>query len=136
MSNAKIAIVILNWNGAKLLQQFLPSVIEFSKGDSIRIVVADNGSTDGSLSIIRNKFPEVTVLDLEQNYGFARGYNEALRQIKADYFVILNSDVEVTAGWLDSPIRIMESDAIIAAVQPKILSYYQRTHFEYAGAAG
>jgi len=136
MSNAKIAIVILNWNGAKLLQQFLPSVIEFSKGDSIEIVVADNGSTDESLSIITNNFPEVTWIDLEQNYGFARGYNEALKQIAADYFVLLNSDVEVTAGWLDSPIRIMESEESIAAVQPKILSYHNRTHFEYAGAAG
>ena len=136
MSNAKIAIVILNWNGDKLLQQFLPSVIEFSKGDSIEIVVADNGSTDGSLTMIRDKFPEVTVLDLEQNFGFASGYNEALKQIEADYFVLLNSDVEVTAGWLESPIRIMQSDESIAAVQPKILSYYNRTHFEYAGAAG
>ena len=136
MSNVKIAIVILNWNGTKLLQQFLPSVIEFSKSDSTEIIVADNGSTDGSISLIRNNFPEVSVLDLEQNYGFARGYNEALRQIKADYFVILNSDVEVTAGWLESPIRIMDSDKSIAAVQPKILSYNQRTNFEYAGAAG
>ena len=136
MSNAKIAIVILNWNGAKLLQQFLPSVIEFSKGDWVEIVVADNGSTDESLSIIRNKFPKVTVLDLKQNYGFARGYNEALKQIEADYFVILNSDVEVTAGWLDSPVRLMESEENIAAIQPKILSYHNKTHFEYAGAAG
>ena len=136
MSNAKIAIVILNWNGAKLLKQFLPSVFEFSKGDSIEIVMADNGSIDESLPMIRDKYPEVTVLELKQNYGFARGYNEALKQIEADYFVILNSDVEVTAGWLDSPIRIMKSDERIAAVQPKILSYNHRTHFEYAGAAG
>lgn len=136
MSNAKIAIVILNWNGAKLLQQFLPSVISFSERDGIEIVVADNGSTDGSLSVIRDKFPEVTVLDLKQNFGFAKGYNEALQQIEADYFVILNSDVEVTAGWLESPIRLLDSDVSIAAVQPKILSFYQRTHFEYAGAAG
>jgi len=136
MSNAKIAIVILNWNGAKLLKQFLPSVFEFSKGDSIEIVMADNGSIDESLPMIRDKYPEVTVLELKQNYGFARGYNEALKQIEADYFVILNSDVEVTAGWLDSPIRIMKSDERIAAVQPKILNYNHRTHFEYAGAAG
>ncbi len=136
MSSSKIAIVILNWNGAKLLQQFLPSVIEFSKGDSTNIVVADNGSTDNSLQIIQNQFPEVEILDLKQNYGFARGYNEALKQINADYFVILNSDVEVTAGWLDEPIRLMENDSSIAAVQPKILSYNQKTHFEYAGAAG
>ncbi|HAH24430.1 MAG TPA: dTDP-Rha--alpha-D-GlcNAc-pyrophosphate polyprenol alpha-3-L-rhamnosyltransferase [Prolixibacteraceae bacterium] len=136
MINPKIAIVILNWNGAKLMQQFLPSVIEFSRGDSTEIIVADNGSTDESLALLKDKFPQVTILDLEQNFGFARGYNEALKQIEADYYVILNSDVEVTAGWLESPIRLMEGDENIAAVQPKILSYYQRTHFEYAGAAG
>ncbi|HCY41510.1 MAG TPA: dTDP-Rha--alpha-D-GlcNAc-pyrophosphate polyprenol alpha-3-L-rhamnosyltransferase [Prolixibacteraceae bacterium] len=132
----KIAIVILNWNGAKLLNQFLPSVIEFSKGNDTEIIVADNGSADESLSLIRTNFQEVKILDLKQNYGFARGYNEALKQIEADYFVILNSDVEVTAGWLESPISLMETDKSIAAVQPKILSYQQKTHFEYAGAAG
>jgi len=132
----KVAIVILNWNGAKLLMQFLPSVIEFSKNDSTQIIVADNGSTDDSLQILHQNFSEVKILDLKQNYGFARGYNEALKQIEADYFVILNSDVELTAGWLESPVRLMESDNNIAAVQPKILSYQQKTHFEYAGAAG
>jgi len=132
----KIAIVILNWNGARLLSQFLPSVIQFSKGDSTDIIVADNGSTDESLSILRNNFPEVKIIDLKQNFGFARGYNEALKLVEADYFVILNSDVEVTAGWLQSPIRLMESDKKIAAVQPKILSFHQKTQFEYAGAAG
>ncbi|MDP2336800.1 MAG: glycosyltransferase family 2 protein [Bacteroidota bacterium] len=136
MSNPKIAIVILNWNGVKLLQQFLPSVIEFSKNNSTEIVVADNGSTDDSLSLLRKEFPTVKILDLKRNFGFARGYNEALKQIDADYFVILNSDVEVTSGWLESPIRLMEADQTIAAVQPKILSYHQKTHFEYAGAAG
>jgi len=132
----KIAIVILNWNGEKLLQQFLPSVIEFSKGDFTEIIVADNGSTDDSLVVLASEFPEVKVLDLRQNYGFARGYNEALKQVEADYLVILNSDVEVTDGWLNSSIRLMEADETIAAVQPKILSYHQKTHFEYAGAAG
>ncbi|MBV5349406.1 glycosyltransferase, partial [bacterium] len=107
MIHSKIAIVILNWNGAKLLQQFLPSIIEFSKGDSTDIVLADNGSTDDSLQILQNQFPEVKILDLKQNYGFARGYNEALKQTDAEYFVILNSDVEVTSGWLDEPIRLM-----------------------------
>jgi len=136
MSKPKVAIVILNWNGAKLLQQFLPSVIKFSTNEFTDIVVADNGSTDNSLSILQNEFPGVRVLNLKQNFGFAHGYNEALKQIEADYFVILNSDVEVTAGWLESPISLMETDATIAAVQPKILSYNQRTHFEYAGAAG
>jgi GT2 family glycosyltransferase len=132
----KIAIVILNWNGEKLLKQFLPSVIEFSKGDSTEIIVADNGSTDDSLKMLSADFPEVRILDLKKNFGFALGYNEALKQTDADYFVILNSDVEVTSGWLDAPIRLMEADHSIAAVQPKILSYHQNTHFEYAGAAG
>ncbi len=132
----KIAIVILNWNGVRLLRQFLPSVVKNSLNESTTIVVADNGSTDESLLVLRNEFPEVGILDLKQNFGFARGYNEALKQIDADYFVILNSDVEVTAGWLDSPIRLMENDSLIAAVQPKILAYHQKTHFEYAGAAG
>jgi hypothetical protein len=134
--SSKVAIVILNWNGTKLLKQFLPSVIEFSKGDSAEIIVADNGSTDDSLVVLRNEFPEVQILDLKQNFGFASGYNIALSQIEADYFVVLNSDVEVTAGWLNSPVQLMENDATIAAVQPKILSYNQKTHFEYAGAAG
>ena len=132
----KIAIVILNWNGAKLLRQFLPSVIEFSKGDFSEVIVADNGSTDESVLILKERFPEVKILDLKQNFGFARGYNEALKQIQADYFVILNSDVEVTPGWLESPISLMEANSSVAAVQPKILSFHQKTHFEYAGAAG
>ena len=136
MSSQRVAIVILNWNGAKLLKQFLPSVVEFSKNDSTEIIVADNGSTDESLSMLQKDFPEVRVLDLKQNYGFARGYNEALKLINADYFVILNSDVEVTSGWLESPVNLMEADPSIAAVQPKILSYHQKTQFEYAGAAG
>jgi GT2 family glycosyltransferase len=134
--SSRIAIVILNWNGAKLLHQFLPSVIACSKGENVRIIVADNGSTDHSLQILQTDFPQVEILDLKQNYGFARGYNEALEQIDSDYYVILNSDVEVTEGWLNEPIRLMETDRTIAAVQPKILSYHQKTHFEYAGAAG
>ena len=136
MSNPKVAVVILNWNGSRLLQQFLPSVIEFSKNDSTEIIVADNGSTDNSLQILQEHFPEVKILDLKQNFGFARGYNEALKQIDADYFVILNSDVEVTSGWLESPISLMQAESEIAAVQPKIRSYQKKTDFEYAGAAG
>lgn len=132
----KIAIVILNWNGAKLLQQFLPSVIAFSKGENVRIIVADNGSTDNSMQVLKSEFPQVEILDLKENFGFARGYNEALKQIESDYYVILNSDVEVTEGWLAEPIRLMETDQTIAAVQPKILNYHQKTRFEYAGAAG
>jgi GT2 family glycosyltransferase len=134
--SSKIAIVILNWNGAKLLKQFLPSVIEFSKTDSTEIIVADNGSTDDSQAILTANFPSVRIIDLKQNFGFARGYNEALKQVDSEYFVILNSDVEVTPGWLEIPVKLMEEDRSIAAVQPKILSYSQKTHFEYAGAAG
>jgi len=121
MSIPKVAIVILNWNGAGLMKQFLPSVIQFSKNDSTDIIVADNGSTDQSLSLLQEEFPEVKILDLKQNFGFARGYNQALQQIDADYYVILNSDVEVTAGWLDAPIALMAADQSIAAVQPKFL---------------
>ena len=136
MHNPKVAIVILNWNGAKLLRQFLPSVIAFSRNDFTEIIVADNGSTDDSLEMLRSDFPEVKILDLKKNYGFARGYNEALKHLDADYFVILNSDVEVTPGWLESPIYLMEANPETAAVQPKVLSYNKKTHFEYAGAAG
>lgn len=136
MSFPKTAIVILNWNGASLMRQFLPSVVQFSKSGNTEVIVADNGSTDDSISVLQREFPEVKILDLKQNFGFACGYNEALARIDADYFVVLNSDVEVTEGWLDEPIRLMESDLKIAAVQPKILSYHQKTHFEYAGAAG
>jgi len=134
--SSRVAIVILNWNGAKLLQQFLPSVIAFSKGENVRIVVADNGSTDNSLQILQQEFPQIEILDLKQNYGFALGYNEALKQIDSDYYVILNSDVEVTESWLNEPVRLMDTNPEIAAIQPKILSYHQKTHFEYAGAAG
>ncbi|MGE5394599.1 MAG: glycosyltransferase family 2 protein [Candidatus Saccharibacteria bacterium] len=136
MSHPQIAVVILNWNGAKLLQQFLPSVILHSQSSSCEIIVADNGSTDESLSLLKEQFPQVTILDLKENYGFARGYNEVLKHLDADYYVILNSDVEVTQGWLKAPVRLMEADQTIAAVQPKILSFHQKTHFEYAGAAG
>jgi hypothetical protein len=132
----KVAIVILNWNGAKLLPEFLPSVVTYSQGESVDLIVADNGSTDNSLRLLQEQFPQVKVLDLTHNFGFARGYNEALKQIEAEYYVILNSDVEVTEGWLKSPIDLMEADQQIAAIQPKILSYHQKTHFEYAGAAG
>lgn len=118
------------------MRQFLPSVVQFSRYENTEVIVADNGSTDDSISVLQNEFPEVKIIDLKQNYGFARGYNEALALIEADYFVVLNSDVEVNAGWLDSPMRLMEADPAIAAVQPKILSFHQKTHFEYAGAAG
>jgi GT2 family glycosyltransferase len=131
-----IAIVILNWNGEKLLSRFLPSVISNSRQEGVEIVVADNGSTDHSIQLLRDNFPEAKILELHTNYGFAKGYNEALRQIGADYYILLNSDVEVAAGWIDPLIGLMEEDSSIAAVQPKIRSWQKRDEFEYAGAAG
>ncbi len=130
----KLAIVILNFNGEKFLRKFLPSVIQNSK--SHRIIVADNASTDQSLNVLRQNFPEVELLILEKNYGFAGGYNEALKQVHATYYLLLNSDVEVTPGWIDPMLRLLESRKEIAACQPKVLSYHLPTLFEHAGAAG
>lgn len=136
MEHANIAIVILNWNGEKLLPVYLPSVIEHSRMDGVSVIVADNGSTDNSMQLLEEQFPEVVRLQLPQNYGFALGYNEALKQVDAQYYILLNSDVEVTAGWLEPLIAVMERDARVAAVQPKILSWENKSEFEYAGAAG
>jgi GT2 family glycosyltransferase len=130
----KISVVILNYNGEKLLEQFLPSVIEHSKNATV--IVADNASTDQSLKILREKFSSVQTITLDQNYGFCGGYNRALKQIDAQYYVLLNSDVEVTPGWLDPMLALMVANPSVAAVQPKILSHHQKNHFEYAGAAG
>lgn len=128
------AVVILNYNGEKLLRQFLPSVVQHSPG--AMIVVADNGSTDKSIGVINKEFPSVRVISLEKNYGFCGGYNRALKMVQADNYVLLNSDVEVTEGWLTALEEVLASHANIGAVQPKILSYRRRDHFEYAGAAG
>ncbi|MCW0484462.1 glycosyltransferase family 2 protein [Gaoshiqia sediminis] len=136
MKPLKTAIVILNWNGEKLLPRFLPSVIENSQQEGVGIIVADNGSTDQSVSLLQEKFPQVQLLQLDHNYGFARGYNEALKQIDAEYYILLNSDVEVTPGWIDPLIQLMEDNPEVGAVQPKILSWHNKDEFEYAGAAG
>jgi GT2 family glycosyltransferase len=128
------AVVILNYNGEKLMKQFLPSVTAYS-GDAA-VIVADNGSRDGSLAMLTEAFPEVRVIRLPENYGFCGGYNASLKQVKADYYVLLNSDVEVTPHWLEPMTRLLDSDASIAAVQPKVLSYHQKHLFEYAGAGG
>lgn len=130
----KISVVILNYNGEKLLPQFLPSVIEHSQ--TATIIVADNASTDQSIKILETKFPSVQIIQLDKNYGFCGGYNRALKQVDAEYIVLLNSDVEVTAEWLTPMIKLLESNPSIAAVQPKILSYNQKEKFEYAGAGG
>ena len=130
------AIVILNWNGEMYLQKFLPVLIQNTTQAGVEIIVADNASTDSSVSILKEKFPAVTTIILDKNYGFAGGYNKALAQIEADYFVLLNSDVEVTADWLKPMLEYMNSHMDVAACQPKILSYDQPGYFEHAGAAG
>lgn len=135
MSQDKVAVVILNWNGAKMLRDFLPSVVCYSQSMA-QVVVADNGSTDESAEVVAKEFPEVLWLPLDKNYGFAEGYNRALAQLETDYFVLLNSDVEVTEGWLSPLVDYMESHPGIAACQPKLMSWYHRKQFEYAGGAG
>jgi len=130
-----VTIVILNWNGKKYLEQFLPSVLASSYGNK-RIVVADNASADDSLQFLQQFYPQVEVLANPINEGFAKGYNTALKQVKSDYYVLLNNDVEVTPNWIEPVIALMESDITIAACQPKILSFYNRNQFEYAGACG
>lgn len=130
-----VAIVILNWNGVRYLEQFLPSVMATTY-ENVRVIVADNDSTDSSLSFLRQYYPAVEIIELEKNYGFAGGYNEALKRVVADYFVLLNSDVEVTPGWLEPIITLLESGKNYAACQPKLLAYHHKHLFEYAGAAG
>lgn len=132
----KVAVVILNWNGAKLIEEFLPSVVDYSPAELAEVIVADNGSTDASVDMLKEKFPAVRIIQLDKNYGFAEGYNQALKQIDNEYTVLLNSDVEVTPGWLDAPLAAMESDSTIVAAQPKIRAQRNKDYFEYAGAAG
>jgi GT2 family glycosyltransferase len=132
----KVAIVILNWNGVKLFPEYLPSIIEHSQGENCEIIVADNGSTDDSLTYLKANFPSVTLMDLKTNYGFAKGYNVALQQINADYFVLVNSDVKVEKNWIEPCIAHFENDPKVVAVQPKVLSSEKPDFFEYAGAAG
>lgn len=135
MNYPKVAIVILNWNGEKHLKTFLPSVYN-SQYPNLEIIVGDNASTDDSVCFIETYFPLVRIIRNTENLGFAEGYNEILKQVDADYFILLNSDVEVTTDWINPVINLMESDPYIAIAQPKIKSYYKRDYFEYAGAAG
>lgn len=132
----KISVVILNWNGCEMLRSFLPSVVRYSAGGDVEVCVADNGSTDSSVSMLREEFPMVRLILLEQNNGFADGYNLALKEVEAEYVVLLNSDVEVTEHWLEPLADYMDAHPGVAACQPKILSWRDRTKFEYAGAAG
>jgi GT2 family glycosyltransferase len=134
MPSIRTAVVILNWNGKDFLSRFLPGIIAYS-GDAT-IVVADNASSDDSVAYLREAFPSVTIVQNDVNGGFAKGYNDALKKIQADYYVLLNSDVEVTPGWLTPLEKLVESDSSIAACQPKILDFKNKTRFEYAGAAG
>ena len=130
-----VAVVILNWNGRNFLEKFLPSVVA-STYRNLQIVVADNASSDDSVTFIKQYYPQVNVIVNYRNYGFAEGYNKALEHVKSDYYVLLNSDVEVKNDWIEPIIELMESDALIGAGQPKILSYHNKDMFEYAGAAG
>ncbi len=136
MKKTKTAIVILNWNGAKFLKKFLPSVIKFSQSEENEIIVADNGSNDNSVNLLKENFPQVRLILFDKNYGFTGGYNKALQQIDAKYFVLLNSDVEVTKNWIEPIISMMDADKTIAAAMPKIISYEKQCCFEYAGASG
>ncbi len=130
-----VAVVILNWNGKKFLEQFLPFVTASTYSNK-RIVVADNASTDDSVPFVQQYYPSVEILTSNENYGFAKGYNFFLKQVQADYYVLLNSDVEVEPGWIEPVIALMEGNTEIAACQPKLLAYYNRHLFEYAGASG
>lgn len=130
-----MAIVILNWNGVRYLEQFLPSVMATSY-ENVRVIVADNASSDNSLTFLQHHYPTVEIIELDKNYGFAGGYNEALKRVAAEYYVLLNSDVEVTPGWLEPIIALLETKKEYAVCQPKLLAYHDKHLFEYAGAAG
>lgn len=132
---AKTAVIILNWNGRQLLEQFLPSVIKYSSKEAT-VVVADNGSEDDSVDFVKRNYPEVVVLEFSENYGFTGGYNKAIKELEVDYALLLNSDVEVTEGWLTPLIKCLDENGNVAACGPKILDYKQKDTFEYAGAAG
>lgn len=132
---ARLSVVILNWNGRRHLERYLPSVVAHTEGDA-EVVVADNGSTDDSLQWLRLNYPDVRVIRLDRNYGFAGGYNRALREVESEYVLLLNSDVEVTAGWWQPLVEVLDTESDVAVVAPKLLADMERTKFEYAGAAG
>lgn len=130
----KVAVVVLNWNGAQLLEQFMPKIIAFSPRADL--YVADNASTDDSIKVLQNQFPEVKIIQNSDNFGFAKGYNEALKHIIADVYALVNSDIEVTENWLEPIIETFSNEQSIAIIQPKILDFKNKSKFEYAGAAG
>lgn len=131
----RVSVVILNWNGKKFLEKFLPGVIEHSSEDA-EIILADNASSDDSVEFLTSHFPQIRVIQNASNGGFAKGYNDALSQIESEYYILLNSDIEVRSNWIKPVIDLMDKDRRIAACQPKLLGYHKRSHFEYAGAAG
>ncbi|MCK4749664.1 MAG: glycosyltransferase family 2 protein, partial [Bacteroidales bacterium] len=131
-----VSIVILNWNGKEFLRQFLPKLLEHSAVPGVEIVIADNASTDGSLEFLKEEYPEIRVVIHDRNYGFSGGYNRAFEELESKYYLLLNSDIEVTPGWLSPLLERMEEDEQIAACTPKIMDYHNRLQFEYAGAAG
>ncbi|TCV18604.1 hypothetical protein EDC17_10105 [Sphingobacterium alimentarium] len=130
----KVSVVILNWNGRFFLEKFLPSVYN-STYPNIEFVIGDNGSTDDSLDFVKANYPQIRIIQNDQNYGFAGGYNKVLEQVQTDYYILLNSDVEVTTHWIEPVIEMMERENYVAA-QPKIRAFHKKTHFEHAGGAG
>ncbi len=132
----KVAVIILNWNGEKLLREYLPAVMETTDSAVADVIVADNGSTDSSVEFLRNEFPQVKLLEFKENYGFAEGYNRAIKETNYPYTVLLNSDVATTHGWVNALYEYMEASPNVGACQPKIRAYSCRSRFEYAGAAG
>ena len=132
----KTAIVILNWNTRNYLEKFLPFLVKYSASPDVEIVLADNASTDDSVEFVQNHYPEIKIIVNDKNYGFAGGYNKALKLVEAEYYVILNSDIEVTENWLAPLVNLLDEHSEIAACMPKLRSYFNRDYFEYAGAAG
>lgn len=135
MTEASVAVVVLNWNGQPLLEKFLPALVQ-SIYPNLQLIVGDNASTDDSVAFVRQHYPQIRVIKNDHNYGFAEGYRKILEQVEADYYVLLNSDVEVSANWIAPVIQLMEDDDRIAAAQPKIKWQKDKSQFEYAGAAG
>lgn len=130
-----VAVVILNWNGKKYLEQFLPALLATTY-TNMEVIIADNGSSDDSIVFLQDKYPSLRVIRFTQNHGFAKGYNEALKQVRSEYYVLLNSDVEVQPGWLTPMVELLENDRTIAACQSKLLAWHDKKMFEYAGGAG
>lgn len=132
----KVSVVILNWNGKKLLEEFLPSIVKYTDNNIADIIIADNASSDDSIAFTLENYPTLSILKLPENYGYAEGYNQALKEINTEYSILLNSDVEVTDNWLAPMISFLDANSEVAAVQPKILAQRNKEYFEYAGASG